>query len=110
MAVQTFVADVPSTQGKKLTAHAGLNAADTFTFLNTGKEKLIVTAKATETKVKVVVQRETDGLKPAEREVACKEGEFVIGPFDKNDYNNEEEKVEFSLTSAVEIEVKLIKG
>lgn len=110
MAVQLFVPEAPSTEGKKLTAHAGLSAADTFTFLNDGKTKLLIVAKATETKVKVVIQQKVDGRVPAVREVACKEGHFTIGPFEKSKYNNEEEKVEFTISSAAEIEVFLIKG
>lgn len=110
MAVQTFEPEKPTTLGKKLTKHTGLSAADTFKFKNDGKTKILVTAKATETKVKVAISAKTDGQPTTIREVACKEGEFAIGPFPLTTYNNEEEFVEFTMTSAAEIEVAILKG
>lgn len=109
MAIETLVPDVPKTTGKKLTKVVP-NPANTYKFANDGDTLLIVVAKATETKVKVVPQEKVDGLVPPAREVACKEGEFVIGPFNTAQYNNEEGQVEVSFSSGTEIEVFIVKS
>lgn len=109
MAIQTFAPDIPSTTGKILTKREGLSAADTFTFVNNGRVEMRITAGATETKVKVKIQQKVDGLVVAEREIVVKETSKLVGPFEQSIYNNEEGKVEFTITSATAIVIELFE-
>lgn len=100
--------DAPTTVGKKLTKVTPVGG-ETYKFANNGDTRIIVVAKAVESKIKVVIQQKTDGILPVPREVACKEGQFEIGPFPPSIYNNEENQVEFTLSSITEIEVFITK-
>jgi hypothetical protein len=109
MAIQNWTPDKPINTGKVPTAHTGLSAADTFKFPNNGRVALRVTAKTTETKVKVAFTQGSDGQIPAPREVAVKEATKLIGPFPVGSYNDEEGNVSFTLTSATEVTVELVQ-
>jgi hypothetical protein len=111
MATQLFVADVPTTAGKEPTLHKELSAADTFKFVNDGHVVIrISNAAVADTKVTVTPTAKVDGNEVKAREVEVKkEKTQYIGPFPKSQYNDEEEKVSFKLSSAASVLVEVIK-
>lgn len=112
MAVQTFAPDEISPKGKKPTNREGLSNADTFTFVNDGKTKIeVINGNTAVTKVKIKVQSKVAGRAVAEEEVeVAKEETKIFGNFDRAIFNNEEEKVEFTLTSTEAVKVRILKG
>lgn len=111
MATQLFVADVPATTGKEPTVHAALNNADTFKFVNDGHTVLrIVNANEADTKVTVTPTQKVDGQEAKARELEIKKTKTsYLGPFPKTQYNDEEEKVSFKLSSTLGVSVEVIK-
>lgn len=110
--IQTFAPDVITPKGKEPTDRTGLNVADTFTFVNDGNTRLEVkNANIAITKVKIKVQTKVAGRLVAEEEVeVAKEKLKIFGPFDRATFNSEEEKVEFTLTSAEGVTLRIFKG
>lgn len=109
MAIQTFEPDLVTTSGKVPTKRTGLSAADTFTFLNNGKQQMRITCGATETKIKVKFQSGIDGVKPLEREIAIVSATKYLGAFEAGAYNSAEGKVEFTITSATGVEIEIFE-
>lgn len=109
-AIQTFAPDIVTSQeGKLLTKRESLSAADTFTFVNNGKQRIRITAGATETKLKVTFQSSFDGVKPTSREIIVKEKSVLLGPFEAGIYNSAEGKVEFTITSGTAVIIELFE-
>lgn len=108
-AIQTFAPDPVTTLGVLPTKRTGLSAADTFTFVNNGKQRIRITTGATECKLKIAFQAGLDGVKPASREIVLLSNTKYVGPFEAGIYNSAEGKVEFTITSGTGVEIEIFE-
>lgn len=81
-------------------------------FVNTGKEILMVShtnGGGSTVTLTIATSATVDGLAVADRTVAIGAGEFhVLGPFDKQQYNDGNGKVQLSWSSETDIEIAVL--
>lgn len=111
MAKVPFVPDVPVTTGKEPTVHAALNNADEFQFANDGHTIIrVMNANEADTKVTILTKAKVDGQEVKNREEEVKKTKVKeFGPFPRTQYNDEEEKVTFKLSSTLGVTVEVVR-